>query len=389
MGGYLLEFRLTGSAKEFVKETAIRVAKRFHVHGVTNKRVVPHVSMIEMETYDERRLERAFEETCVNYGPMTFKFNGLGNFNRFERDKVLYVDIEPSEELVRLRAELVDRLSTFCKIDMREGHWSPHATLAFKDIDRKFGRIQEYLQGIEFPPIKHYVLRTTLIGKGSKIVREFDFFQRRSLTRLEALNSENTKLTLRLMQARAEGDVVGASLDHPFVIGQESRAFVISDTHFDHENIIRYCHRPFNSTREMNSAMVRNWNDLVRPSDIVFFLGDFSFGRGHNSIDYWLRKLNGRVFFVRGNHDADPINRALQIPSCFFVQYRGQKLMLTHDPLRPSSWSGWMVHGDKHNNSPQEYPFVNCARKTMNVCVEMIGYKPLSLDDILKEISYC
>ena len=135
--------------------------------------------------------------------------------------------------------------------------------------------------------------------------------------------------------------------------------------------------------------MVRNWNDLVRPSDIVFFLGDFTFGRGHNSIDYWLGKLNGRVFFVRGNHDADPINRALQIPSCFFVQYRGQKLMLTHDPLRPSSWSGWMVHGDKHNNSPQEYPFVNCARKTMNVCVEMIGYKPLSLDDISNEISNC
>ena len=43
----------------------MKIGKRFHIRGVTHKRVVPHVSMAEIETYDERRLVEEFEETCV------------------------------------------------------------------------------------------------------------------------------------------------------------------------------------------------------------------------------------------------------------------------------------------------------------------------------------
>ncbi|MDE1853245.1 MAG: 2'-5' RNA ligase family protein [Thaumarchaeota archaeon] len=388
----MLEFRLTGSAREFVKETAVRIGKTFYVHGVTQKRVVPHVSMVgPFRTDDERRLIREFEATCINYEQLTFRFNGLRTFGSWlTGNRVLAVNIEPSEELVRLRSELVSKFSGFCYMGKHDmGKYSPHATLAFKDIDRKFGKIKEYLASMEIPPIRHSVLRITLVGKGSRIVSEFDLFQRRSLTRPEALNRENRKLTLALMQARVEGDLIGTSPGRPFEISPETKAFVVSDTHFDHENIIRYCNRPFESARQMNDMMVRNWNNTVGRSDVVFFLGDFAFGREHNPIDYWLGKLNGRVFFLRGNHDLDAVTKALEIPSCFFIHYRGQDLMLTHDPLRPASWKGWMIHGDKHNNSPDAYPFIKCSNKTMNVCVEMIGYKPLSLDGVLQAISRC
>jgi len=392
MGGYLLEFRLTGSARKFVKETTLRIAKLFHVRGATSHRVVPHVTVAgPFDTDDDRRLFREFDEICINYSPTTFSFNGFGSFQKFlGRDRVLKVNIEPSADLTRLRSEFVDRFSKFCKMnEYDKGRWSPHATLAFKDIDWKFERIKKYLETVEIPPIRHYMLRVTLVGAGRRIAREFDLFQRRSLNRDAALNRENQRLTLRLMQARAEGDIVGTSPAHPFKVAADARAFVISDTHFDHENIIRYCNRPFASTRLMNEALVQNWNQAVGKSDIVFFLGDFTYGRNHNSIDYWLGKLNGRVFFMRGNHDLDPVTRALEIPSCFFVRYREKDLMLTHDPLRPASWKGWMVHGDKHNNRPVEYPLVNCAGKTMNVCVEMIDYAPLPMEKALNAISRC
>ncbi len=392
MGGYLLEFRLTGSAREFVRETAVKVSRIFHVQGVTHRRVVPHVTIAgPFETDDERRLIHVFNEVCINYQPMTFQFDGLGSFgNLVGGNRVLKVNIKPSEELVRLRSELVERLSTFCVMGKHDdGQYNPHATLAFKDIDRKFGEIKKFLQTIEIPSIKHFVLRVTLLGRGSMIVREFDLFQRRSLTRHESLNQENRKLTLRLMQARNEGDLIGTTPSRPFEIDSATRAFVISDTHFDHENIIRYCSRPFGSSREMNNTIERNWNARVGQKDIVFFLGDMTFGRGHSSVDYWLRRLSGRVFFIRGNHDLDPITKALEIPSEFYVRYEGRDLMLTHDPLRPSNWSGWMVHGDKHNNSPTDYPFINCGKKTVNACVEMTGYAPLSLDDLLLRISHC
>lgn len=52
----------------------------------------------------------------------------------------------------------------------------------------------------------------------------------------------------------------------------------ISDTHFSHNNIIRYTGRPFQSVDEMNEKLIENWNALVEPQDIVFFLGDFGLG---------------------------------------------------------------------------------------------------------------
>lgn len=51
-----------------------------------------------------------------------------------------------------------------------------------------------------------------------------------------------------------------------------------SDNHFNHENVIRYCNRPFSGVQDMNAAMIKNWNARVRPQDFIFCVGDFGFG---------------------------------------------------------------------------------------------------------------
>ena len=56
------------------------------------------------------------------------------------------------------------------------------------------------------------------------------------------------------------------------------RIFLVSDTHFNHENILKYCNRPFNTIEEMNVALIGNWNSVVKDDDIVYFLGDFALG---------------------------------------------------------------------------------------------------------------
>ena len=102
--------------------------------------------------------------------------------------------------------------------------------------------------------------------------------------------------------------------------------------------------------------------------------------------DWWLDKLNGKIFFIRGNHDRDDITKARVVNDPAAIRYKGHDFLLMHSPYRPRNWDGWVIHGDKHNNNP-DYPHVNYQNKTINVCVEMTNYAPISLDDIIAKIS--
>lgn len=149
--------------------------------------------------------------------------------------------------------------------------------------------------------------------------------------------------------------------------------YFISDLHFNHSNIIKYCHRPFRSVQSMNNALVRNWNQVVRPQDIVILVGDIAIG-DHR---VWLEKLNGNIIVVHGSHDGN-----VGVPRVYYHNF-----LIVHDPDdAPVDWHGWVIHGHKHNNDMQNYPFINFKNKTINVSVEVIGYRPMSLDKIKMSI---
>lgn len=80
------------------------------------------------------------------------------------------------------------------------------------------------------------------------------------------------------------------------------KVYFTSDQHFGHENIIRFTGRPFSNAKEMNEALIENWNNTVPEDGIVFNLGDVCFGSSH----VWnnnLSQLHGRHFLIMGNHD--------------------------------------------------------------------------------------
>lgn len=85
--------------------------------------------------------------------------------------------------------------------------------------------------------------------------------------------------------------------------------FIASDHHFNHENIIGYCDRPFQNVRDMERFLIERHNSVVGKDDDVLFLGDFMWGRKTQADDVFpemkriLRELNGRKFLIRGNHD--------------------------------------------------------------------------------------
>lgn len=78
--------------------------------------------------------------------------------------------------------------------------------------------------------------------------------------------------------------------------------FLISDTHFGHTNIIKYCDRPFKDCDQMLEVIVNNYNNLVSHSSKVLFMGDIFFTGFDNSCDI-MHSLNGSKYLLRGNHD--------------------------------------------------------------------------------------
>ena len=69
-----MEFRLHGSAREFVQELIYDVADKFGVRGVTRNRVVPHVSIVGFDKTDERRIIQAIEQYGANFDLVSFSF---------------------------------------------------------------------------------------------------------------------------------------------------------------------------------------------------------------------------------------------------------------------------------------------------------------------------
>ena len=81
-----------------------------------------------------------------------------------------------------------------------------------------------------------------------------------------------------------------------------TKDFVISDWHFGHYNIIKYCNRPFESVEEMNDVMIQRHNARVRKNDRCWVLGDIG-SPGADKLTHIVEKLNGHKILIKGNHD--------------------------------------------------------------------------------------
>jgi calcineurin-like phosphoesterase family protein len=148
----------------------------------------------------------------------------------------------------------------------------------------------------------------------------------------------------------------------------------ISDTHFSHENIIAYTGRPFQSVNEMNEKLIKNWNALVKPEDMIFFLGDFGLGSTDFLTDL-CAGLNGNKICIRGNHDGTPskmhtIGFSLVLESAFIKIGRHQ-VELIHIPSQPAP-SHFQLHGHVHEKRPNKL-----VDRQLNLSVEVWDYKPV------------
>lgn len=83
-----------------------------------------------------------------------------------------------------------------------------------------------------------------------------------------------------------------------------------ADPHFGHENIIKFCDRPFRSANHMDAVLMQNLWARVGPNDALWIVGDFAFGQKAKDRE-WLTKLFFKLpgverHLIVGNHDLEP-----------------------------------------------------------------------------------
>jgi len=176
-----------------------------------------------------------------------------------------------------------------------------------------------------------------------------------------------------------------------------SATFLVSDTHFGHFGVCKFMRndgitklRPWDNPDEMDEAMVKIWNERVRPNDKVYHLGDVVINRRALSI---LHRLNGDKVLIKGNHDIFRLDEYTP----YFRDIRAYHLLngciLSHIPVHEESLGrfGVNIHGHLHANHVMKVAHKGAKPEIdvryFNACVENHEYGPVLLEDAFKQIT--
>jgi len=167
----------------------------------------------------------------------------------------------------------------------------------------------------------------------------------------------------------------------------QSKVYVAADLNLGYTNIIRRNNRPFMNVEEMNKVLLKNWNDTVCFDDIVYFLGDISYGESAQDIDYWLKRMSGNIVFIKGDHDtSENIEFLLDYVT---VDVGNKHFCLVHDPTdAPEDFDGWIIHAQNYNHDLEKHPLIDRERKTINISLEATDYRPIAFTEIEEIISW-
>lgn len=178
--------------------------------------------------------------------------------------------------------------------------------------------------------------------------------------------------------------------------------FFTSDLHFCHDKDFVYAARGFESIDEMNTEIVRRWNERVMPDDDVYILGDLTLGNVEEGLRL-IAKLNGYLHIIRGNHDTDTKSeRYMELPNVVSVEfatiYRYKKAIfwLSHYPTITANYDDdkpWAQHlvclfGHTHQISPF-YEIIKHAGENpymYNVGMDAHNCTPISIEEIMNDI---
>ena len=160
--------------------------------------------------------------------------------------------------------------------------------------------------------------------------------------------------------------------------------YFTADLHLGHENIIKYCNRPFKNSDEMDAIIIKNFVEILKGEDTLYILGDLSFdvNKASRFLAYFLKE---QIHYIRGNHDKKLTAEFMKDFCVSYsdirdIQIEGQKITLSHYAMRTwncSCHGAWQLYGHSHGK-------LKPVGKQWDVGVDNNNFKPVSFTQLIK-----
>ena len=182
-----------------------------------------------------------------------------------------------------------------------------------------------------------------------------------------------------------------------------------SDSHYAHSSISgpelskwKSGYRTFKTVQEMNECLIDTINKYVKEDDILYHLGDFSFGSPQKMYDFRKSLICKTIHLIKGNHDEifdefheekrqrlsfDPYELFASVRDIMEVRHGKHKFFLSHYPHL--SWHHAtkgviMLHGHEHGG----FNHLNKNVLRMDVGIDsakmILGeYRPFSIEEVI------
>lgn len=173
--------------------------------------------------------------------------------------------------------------------------------------------------------------------------------------------------------------------------------YLSSDLHLGHDREFIWKVRGFNSVEEMNETIIEHFNSIIAPSDDLYILGDLMLGNNEVGMNC-LRRINGRLHIVWGNHDTDKRKELYRtLPSfvedgpALTLRYNKYNFFMCHYPaltgnLEKESLKQMTLclygHTHQTTNFYEDRPYMYHCGVDSHDCY------PIFLDDIIDEMIY-
>ena len=177
-----------------------------------------------------------------------------------------------------------------------------------------------------------------------------------------------------------------------------------ADLHLGHDKLSIYGERGFTTVKEMNEAIVNNFNKRIGPEDNLYILGDVVAGEVEEGIRY-LSRLNGKKYIIIGNHDKEEkLEKYKTIPGVTvlgfgynYIYNKKKKFFLSHYPCCTENFSVEEQDGKKVFTKPLSKLTINLSGHThskelwddrtlsYNVAVDAHNMYPVSIEEIVED----